>query len=408
MVGWDSVTRMSTQDTYTQQFSVSYEYPVHFTRGVLAVENDLLADTITRLQERAPQRVQVFIDSGVVAARPGVIRDIEAYFSVRSDSLELVCTPELVPGGEESKNSRDAAEQVMESIADRHLCRQSFVVGIGGGSALDVIGLAASLVHRGVRLIRIPTTVLAQNDSGVGVKNGIDAYGVKNFAGTFAPPFGVLIDFDFLTTLADMYWRGGIAEAYKVAIIKDPELFAYLREHAQALRTRDMVAMEHVVRETALLHLQHIAGSGDPFEYGAARPLDFGHWAAHRLEILSGYEIGHGQAVAIGLAMDSYYAFRRELISEAELEAILDGLAETGLPIWSSLLERRDASGVLDVLRGLEDFREHLGGELHVTLPRGIGDRVEVNEMDDGIIRDGMAFLKKTTAARGDSGVLGG
>jgi 3-dehydroquinate synthase len=388
-------------DSYTQRFSVSYEYPVHFTRGVFASGNNLLADTLGRLNERSPQRVQVFIDSGVVAARPSVIREVEQYFADRADVLKLEGAPEIVPGGEESKNSRDAAETVMESIADHHLCRQSFVVGIGGGSALDVIGLAAALVHRGVRLVRIPTTVLAQNDSGVGVKNGIDAYGVKNFAGTFAPPFGVLVDFDFLETLADKYWRGGIAEAYKVALIKDAPFFDYLCEHAVALRERDAAAMEHVVRQAALLHLEHIGSSGDPFEYGAARPLDFGHWAAHRLEILSGYELGHGQAVAIGIALDSYYARRKGLISDRVYERILDGLSTTGLPIWTGLLERRDTSGELEVLRGLEDFREHLGGELHVTLPNGIGDKVEVNEMEPDLIRAAIAHLKAEAERRG-------
>jgi 3-dehydroquinate synthase len=381
-------------DHYLQRFQVQYAYPVHFARGVLDVDNDLLMTVIDRLHENRQHRVQVFIDSGVAEARPGIAEAVIRYFAARSGLVTLVCAPETVPGGERSKNDRRAAETVMESIASRHLCRQSVVVAIGGGSALDIIGLAASLVHRGVRLIRIPTSVLAQNDSAVGVKNGIDAYGVKNFAGTFAPPFGVLVDFDFLDTLEDKYWVGGVAEAYKIAIIKDPLLFGYLCSHAQAIRNRDAAVMEQVVRRTAILHLEHIASAGDPFEFGSARPLDFGHWSAHRLEIMSGYGIGHGQAVAIGIALDSCYAHRTGLLTRAEQDGILTALKTTGLPVWSALLERKTPEGTPEVIQGLRDFQEHLGGELRVTLPDGIGAKREVTHMDTSILLDAITFLK--------------
>ncbi len=385
---------MTDKDGYMQRFSVRYEYPVHFSRGVLDVDNDLLQRTIDRLKEGRRHRVQVFVDSGVVAARPGIMNAVRRYFEARPDTLALACAPEIVPGGELSKNDPRAAESVMKRIAARHLCRQSFVVAIGGGSALDVVGLAAALVHRGVRLVRIPTTVLAQNDSAVGVKNGIDACGVKNFAGTFAPPFAVLIDFDFLDTLEDKYWTGGVAEAYKIAIIKDLPFFEYLASHAQAIRARDLSVMEKVIRRSAIMHLEHISSAGDPFEFGTARPLDFGHWSAHRLEIMSDYGIGHGQAVSIGIALDSCYACRAGLLSDKALAAVLAGLKSSGLPIWSDLLERETAAGTLEVIQGLFDFQEHLGGELRVTLPDGIGAKIEVNSMDTDVIHDAILFLK--------------
>ncbi len=382
-----------THDRLDQRFSVSYEYPVCFTRNILAADNDLLCDTIMRLSEPREHRVQVFIDSGVIEAWPDICDRVERYFSARRGKLKLEGPPLPVSGGEQSKNNRNAAESVMESIAGQHLCRQSYVLAIGGGSALDIIGLAAALVHRGVRLVRLPTTVLSQNDSGVGVKNGIDAYGVKNFAGTFVPPFAVLVDFDFLSTLPQKYWVGGVAEAFKVAIIKDPDLFTYLCNNAEALRDREPVVMEQVIRRTAALHLAHIATSGDPFEFGTSRPLDFGHWSAHRLEIMSNYEIGHGQAVAIGICLDSYYAFRQGYLSSEQLDAIVHGIRATGLPVWSDLLERK-TSDQLDILAGIEEFREHLGGELHVTLPDGIGAKLETCDMDAGIVREAIDFLK--------------
>ncbi len=379
---------------YQQRISVDFEYPVHFVEGVFATENTVLRDVINRRECDRRHRVQVFVDSGVVAAMPDVMARIEDYFAAYPESLDLVCPPEVVPGGEEAKNSRDAAERVMESIADQHLCRQSFVVAVGGGSALDIIGLAASLVHRGVRVVRIPTTVLAQGDSGVGVKNGIDAYGVKNFAGTFAPPFAVLNDATFLDTLADRYWIGGISEAYKVAIIQDAAFFDDLRQMACRLRHRDQDAIRDVIKRSAILHLDHIAGSGDPFEFGAARPLDFGHWCAHRIEVLSGYEIAHGQAVAIGMALDSFCAWQLALLSDAELVSILDAMVETGLPIWARILERKTSDGESAILRGLVDFQEHLGGRLHVTLPDGIGAKCEVHELDRSMVLKGIKYLE--------------
>jgi len=316
-----------------------------------------------------------------------------AYFEANGDGLTLVDAPESVPGGEQAKNSRDAAEQVMESIADRHLCRHSYVLAIGGGSALDIVGLAASLVHRGVRLVRMPSTVLSQDDSGVGVKTGIDAYGVKNFAGTFAPPDAVLVDFDFLKTVPWPYWIGGVSEAFKVAMIRDAEFFAYLCDNAARLRERDEALMESIVERAALLHLEHIRTSGDPFEFGKARPLDFGHWSAHRIEVLSGYEVGHGQAVAIGIALDSFYAWKTGHISEQAFESVVTAFERCGLPIWARLLERRGSDGQREVLRGLEEFREHLGGELTVTLPSPIGRGVEVHEMEESIIEEGIECL---------------
>jgi len=384
----------SATETYHQHLSVSYDYPVHFTRDVFNPSNPLLSNTLDRLKEGRRHRVQVFIDSGVVESWPDIGERVRAYADAYAATIELVCDPETVPGGERAKNSRVAAERVMESIADHHLCRQSFVLAIGGGSALDIIGLAATLVHRGLRQIRIPTTVLAQDDSGVGVKNGIDAYGVKNFAGTFAPPFGVLIDPSFLKTLDDRYWFGGLGEAFKVALIKDADFFTYLCARADLLRQRDEATIEEVVRRSAILHLDHIRNGGDPFEFGAARPLDFGHWSAHRLEVMSGYELGHGCAVAIGVALDSFYAQATGLISTTDFDAIVRALKQVGLAVWSTLLERTDPDGILSVLRGLEEFREHLGGELHITLPGPIGQAVEINHMDPAIVVQGIQALK--------------
>lgn len=378
-------------EIYHQKFSVSFEYPVHFTRNVFDPANGILAGLIQGSNGAA--KAVVYIDSGVVEAHSGIIDVIKAYFEAHSDSMRLVRDPVIVPGGESCKNGWDGVRRVMTELGEFKICRQSYVIAVGGGSVLDMIGFAAALVHRGVRLIRLPTTVLAQNDAGVGVKNGMNEHGVKNFVGTFAPPWAIVNDAAFLESLEDENWCGGISEAFKVAIIKDEKFLRFLTKNAVALRNRDIGLMEELVRRCAFLHLDHIRTNGDPFEFGSARPLDFGHWAAHKLEVMSGFSLGHGQAVAIGMAMDSVYAMKQGMISNEDMELILKGLVESGLPVWSPLLERKDRKGVPEVLAGIEDFREHLGGVLCITLPKPVGSKVEVHSMDCGLIEEAIEFL---------------
>lgn len=385
-------------DCYEQCFTVSYDYPVYFTKNLFNPHNDLLASVIDRLNENRRHRLIVFLDSGVFEAALGFTEEVQRYFAMRSDSIKMEGPVEIIPGGEIIKKGWDLVKPIMTKIAGAHLCRQSFVVAIGGGSVLDAVGFAAATVHRGLRLIRIPSTVLAQDDAGVGVKNGVNEHGMKNFAGTFAPPFAVMIDYDLLRTLQTKYWLGGVAEAFKVAIIKDSNFFDYLCNHAAKLRQKDASVIEETVKHCAILHLKHIGTNGDPFEFGTARPLDFGHWSAHRLEAISGYKIGHGQAVAIGIAMDSFYASQIGLLSHKDCNAIIDALLETGLPIWNDYLEQRRSDGKLEILQGLDDFQEHLGGRLTVTLPNGIGRKVEIHDMDSAIVERAIIYLKQKSA----------
>jgi 3-dehydroquinate synthase len=269
------------------------------------------------------------------------------------------------------------------------------VLAVGGGALLDVAGLAAATAHRGVRHVRVPTTVLSQNDSGVGVKNGINAFGKKNFIGTFAPPFAVINDFDFLATLPDRDKRAGCAEAVKVALIRDSQYFEQLERDAGRLAAFDPDAMQSMIRRSAELHLDHIAAGGDPFEFGSARPLDFGHWAAHKLEQLSDYQLRHGEAVAIGIALDTIYSRNVGLLPAPAAERVLALLENLGLELFSNEMLHLDAESQLAVLKGLEDFREHLGGELTLTMLQDIGHGVEIHEINLPKMRDAMAELHR-------------
>ena len=368
--------------TIAQRITVTWDFPVTFTHGLFRPANRVLVDALCRLDEHRRHRVMVFIDGHLAAARPTIGDEVKAYFAAFSEVLELAIEPQVVPGGEAIKNDITLVEGFTRLMLERHMDRQSFIVIIGGGAVMDAVGLAAALVHRGLRQVRLPTTVLGQNDAGVGVKNGVNFMGGKNAIGTFAPPFAVLNDLDFLLTLSPRDWLCGVVEAWKVAIIRDRDFFDWLTANAGKFPARDVAAMEHLVFRCAEAHLEHIRTNGDPFEFGRARPLDFGHWSAHKLELMSGFKISHGEAVAFGVLLDSSYAREKGWISAPEYEAIERGLRASGFSLWHDEALVRDTAGHIELFAGLRDFREHLGGELCVTFPRGLGARFEAHEIE--------------------------
>jgi 3-dehydroquinate synthase len=252
---------------------------------------------------------------------------------------------------------------------------------------LDVVGLAVATFHRGLRLVRMPTTVLAQNDAGIGIKNGINAFGAKNLLGSFAAPFAVVADSSFLSTLEQRDRVAGMAEAVKVAAIRDAAFFGWLEEHAARLRAFEPAPVEEAIRRCAALHLAHIATAGDPFELGSARPLDFGHWAAHKLELLTRHGLRHGEAVAIGIALDTCCSTLAGLLDVVARDRVLALLRALGLPTW------HDALRAPELLDGLAEFREHLGGELTITLLAGIGRGVDVHDLREPVVRDAIREL---------------
>lgn len=383
-----------------QEFVVRYSYPVHFTSAAFALPNPLLVDTLGPTR-RGPHGVLCVVDQGVVQSDPGLLARIEAYAGEHAHALRLVCAPMVLTGGEAGKNSEDAYRQVQTAIHEHGVCRQSYVLAIGGGAFLDLVGFAAATAHRGVRLIRMPTTVLSQDDSGVGVKNSVNAFGKKNFVGTFAPPFAVINDFAFLHNLSRRDWIAGTSEAVKVALLKDRGFFEFLAEHAAAIRARDARAMEHLVYRSAELHLRHIGMGGDPFETTSSRPLDFGHWAAHKLEQMSAFALRHGEAVAMGIALDTTYSLEMGWLQETDWRRILRVLTTLGfsLMVPEQVQQREEPDGWRGLLRGLGEFREHLGGELTITLLRGIGTPFDVHSIDEPAMVRALQLLQRVAAA---------
>ena len=399
---------MSRQDTFStsasvdtefethiqnQSVTVTWNFPVAFTRDLFNSRNTVLANAISAPSPGKRHRILVFVDEGVVEANRQLADDIESYCEHFASQIELVCEPVAMPAGEVIKNDLHYIERMQKIVHEHRIDRHSYIIAIGGGALLDAVGLVAAISHRGIRHIRIPTTVLAQNDSGIGVKNGVNLFGQKNYVGTFAPPFAVLNDYNFIETLPQREKIAGMAEAVKVGLIRDAEFFHWLERSADELITFEPIAMRHMIRRCAELHMHQISHGGDPFETGSARPLDFGHWAAHKLEILTKHRLRHGEAVAIGMALDTRYSVASGLLPAGDDERVCFLLEHLGFKLWHSSLQMENSSGQLELLAGLQDFREHLGGELTITLLKALGTGIEVNHMDNKLVADSLVWL---------------
>lgn len=372
-----------------QSFQVQFNYNIIFTEGLFSSENSTFINFICNFGNKDfCKKILFLIDEEVAKKHLALMENIEKYFANNS-KIEIAKEIIILPGGELVKNNEQYLSKVLQAIDNNGIDRHSFVAAIGGGAFLDMVGYASAIAHRGVKHIRIPTTVLSQNDSGVGVKNGVNYFGKKNFLGTFSPPVAVFNDSDFLKTLGERDWRSGISEAIKVALIKDITFFEWLEQNAEALANRNMEVMNQHIFRCAELHIQHIS-SGDPFELGSSRPLDFGHWAAHKLEYLTNFEIRHGEAVAIGIALDSVYSHLLGNISAKDLERIFVLIKKLGFEIYHEKLAENDK---LNLWKGLNEFREHLGGELTITILEKLGKGVEVHKIDFEMVKQAVDIL---------------
>ncbi|QXI26025.1 3-dehydroquinate synthase [Pseudomonas vanderleydeniana] len=388
-------SRNDAEHTLHGRFEVSYDYPVVFTDHVFDPDNACLHQQLTRLQD-GPVKVLVFADEQLLQCRSPLLQQIDDYFSAHAADLHLQTAPFPVPAGESSKRP-EVLQQLYEQLLQQGMDRHGYVLALGGGATLDAVGYACATFHRGIRLIRIPTTVLAQNDAGIGVKNGINAFEQKNLLGTFCPATAVINDFQLLDSLSYRDQIAGLAEAIKVAAIKDARFFQWMEQQADALARFEPQASRYAIRRCAELHLGHITGAGDPFERGNGRPLDYGHWAAHKLEKLSQHRLRHGEAVAVGMALDALYANARGLLGDSECERLLRLLLKLGFSLCPPELLLKDSQGRLLVLLGLEEFRQHLGGELSIPMLSRMGESLDVHEIDPALMEQALQRLSSCT-----------
>ncbi len=370
-------------------FSVRFVHRVRFTRNVLETDQHVLVDLLTP-SEGQPARVQFWLDEQLHRARPELAHRLRSLADAQPSSrLVRVSNVQIVPGGEPIKNDIHIIERILKVFHAARLDRRSYVVVIGGGAVLDAVGFAAAIAHRGLRLVRLPSTTLAQADSGIGVKNAVNLFDKKNWIGSFAVPWAVVNDADLLETLSDRDFRAGFSEAVKVALLKDAAFFKRLCRRAKAIGQRNMNVALPAIRRSAEWHLQHITAGGDPFEMLEARPLDFGHWSAHRLEALSEFEIRHGEAVAIGVAIDAVYSSLVHGFPQQAARRVLGCLADMGFRLDAPSLH--DAS----LFDGLEEFRQHLGGRLTLTMLRDVGQPIDVHHVQRRQMRRAIRIVSR-------------
>jgi 3-dehydroquinate synthase len=373
---------------YDFQIPVTFKHRIVFTRNAFSLENRELAEI---LAEGGGRRAMVFVEEMVTTLWPSLLDEILTYFAALDLDFRGI---QILSGGEIVKSDDNIVKQTWEAIDSAHLDRHSYAIVIGGGAFLDAVGFATATAHRGVRLIRFPTTTLSQDDSGVGVKCAINSFGKKNWIGAFSVPFAVINDFRYLHTQDEETCRGGLIEAVKVALVRDADFFKWIEENLTSLAALDPATLETCVEKSALLHARHIAAGGDAFETGSSRPLDFGHWAAHKLEAMASYQLSHAPAVAVGLALDVLYSARIGLLKFSVVDQVFHVLGELKLNIYHPGLDWLDENGKRRVLSGIDEFREHLGGELTVLLLEDIGKGIDIHHLDETLLGECINELK--------------
>lgn len=361
-------------------FSVKWVHRLRFTEDAFAKDGELE----TLFEELSPMKILAFVDAGLYTSNDSFRSSLEAWCE---RTASLCAEPVILTGGEPVKNDPAIIHAILEEIHKNNLCRKSCILGIGGGAVLDAVGYAASIAHRGIPLIRMPSTTLSQGDSGVGVKNGINYFGKKNFVGVFDPPFAVVNDYSLLHSLDEEHWRSGLSEAIKVALIKNGELLQEIEKNKDALLEKNIEAMSSIIRQSAELHLLHITQCGDPFEHLDARPLDFGHWTAHKLESMTDYSLSHGDAVSIGLAIDLQCSVLLGLLDSEIAHRVIRLLQDLGFPINHPDLRNPG------LLEGIEEFRQHLGGQLTLLMLKGIEKPIDIHQLDVVIVRQAIDEL---------------
>jgi len=276
----------------------------------------------------------------------------------------------IIPAGEKHKNL-ETVSQLWKSFLENGLDRRSAVIALGGGVVCDLTGFAASAYMRGIDWIAIPTTLLSMVDASLGGKTGIDLREGKNLIGSFHPPKLVLADPSLLLTLSDRELRSGMAEVVKHGIIVDPELFAMCNRGMDWVKNN----LEEIVKRAMGVKIRII--EEDPYEKGFRATLNLGHTVGHAVELVSGFTLSHGEAIAIGMVAEGWYAARVGLASQSTVEAIESTLSNLGLPIQIPKEMPRE-----EIIRAMRVDKKKNAKSIRFALPVEIG-RVELVDVDD-------------------------
>lgn len=281
----------------------------------------------------------------------------------------------VLPAGEEHKNLQTIS-RLWQAFLENSLDRHSTVIALGGGVISDLVGFAASTYMRGIDWLALPTTLLAMADASLGGKTGIDLPQGKNLIGSFHPPKLVLADPSLLLTLNDRELRCGLAEVVKHGIIGDPELF-----HMCSLGLNEVKAnLETIVKRAMAVKIQII--EQDPYEKGLRSTLNVGHTVGHAVELVSGFKLRHGEAIAIGMVVEARYAERSGIAQAGVADAIAQTLSSLGLPVEIPEELPREA-----ILRAMQVDKKKKAQSIRFALPLEIGkvELVDVLNLEEVI-----------------------
>ncbi|MCY3810846.1 MAG: 3-dehydroquinate synthase [Gammaproteobacteria bacterium] len=360
----ESVTEERRQERLAVRLADGRSYPIVLGSGLL--DTDGLLDP--------------FVGSQVLVVSNAAVAEHYLDGIRRRLSAERVVDVALIGDGERFKTLDTYASILDELIAKRH-SRATTVVALGGGVVGDVAGFAAATYQRGVGLVQIPTTLLAQVDSSVGGKTAVNHATGKNLIGAFYQPRAVIADVDVLATLPEREFRAGLAEVVKYGVIADARFFAWLERSMDALLRREPAPLIAAVRRSCEIKAEVVAG--DEREQGRRAILNFGHTFGHAIEAETGYDTYlHGEAVAIGMAIAASLSARLGSMPEAEVERLHDLLRRAGLPVAPSGV---DAHAVLTTM-GMD--KKALDGRIRLVLCDGLGSVSVTAETPSGMIVD--------------------
>jgi 3-dehydroquinate synthase len=317
--------------------------------------------------------------------------------SLRADGADYVDIFPL-PAGERSK-SLAQVQDILDWLLGRGIDRHSCIVAVGGGVCGDVAGFCASVMLRGVTFVQIPTTLLAQVDSSVGGKNGLNVPQGKNMIGTFYQPAAVVADMDVLRTLPRREFLAGYAEIVKIALIRDSAFFAWLEENSAGIWSGDQTILRHAIH-TAISAKARIVEADEREESGIRALLNFGHTFGHALETACHYDgrLLHGEAVSIGMVLAFELSSRMGLCARTDVERVEEHLSAAGLPVRMAMVDPVIALSVQEIFEIMRRDKKSENGKVNLILAQAIGAAHLSDQVDEELIlqvlRDSMGPLR--------------
>lgn len=278
----------------------------------------------------------------------------------------------VIKPGEDSK-SIDVVMDIYKELVNCGADRKTVIAAVGGGVVGDIAGFAASTFMRGMELIQIPTTLMAQCDSSIGGKNGFNFMNLKNAIGTFYQPVFVFSNVNFIKTLDESEYKSGLAEVIKYGFIKDENLFNYIENNREAILQRENDKLIHLVHECARIKGEIV--EKDEFDTGLRHLLNFGHTIGHGVEGASNFNISHGAAVAAGMIMESQIAVNMGKLDEKSMDRLIGVLKFFNLYDIKSGLDKKK------IFELVEKDKKKTGGNIKMPLPIGVGNAIITSEV---------------------------